>query len=208
MSSLLIRISTLLLGLALAACTSLEPVAPIGSTNFQANQQELLAHQEWSLKGRLSVRQERQSDTVNINWQQHNQNFDITLRGTLGIGSVHLYGNDHGLTMEKSGESPVNLPNLEALTKDYLSFEFPAAYLLYWVRALPVPGMSAATVFDENSRLTSLTQNDSKGRPWLLTFDRYAVVQGLVLPGRIKLTKDAVQLTFLVDQWQLNAALP
>jgi len=204
----LLRISAILLWFTLAACTSLEPAAPVGSTDFQANQRTLLAHQEWSLKGRLSIKQGRQPDTFALNWQQQIRDFDITLRGTLGIGSIRVYGSDHGVTMEKSGEQPVQLPNLEALTKDYLNFEFPAAYLLYWVRGLPVPNVVATTEFDANSRLSSLSQRDSKSRVWQLSFDRYSQVRDAVLPGRIKLATGDVQLTFLVDQWQLNAAAP
>jgi outer membrane lipoprotein LolB len=198
----------MLLWVGLAACTSLEPTMPVGNTDFQANQKTLLAHQAWSLKGRLSVKQGKQPDTVSINWQQQARDFDITLRGTLGIGSTRVYGSDHGLTVAKSGEQPVQLANLEMLSRNYLSFEFPADNLLYWVRGLPVPGIAATTEFDANSRLSSLSQRDSKGRVWLLTFDRYAQVQDAVLPGRIKLATDDVQLTFLVDQWQLNAAKP
>jgi len=100
------------------------------------------------------------------------------------------------------------LPNLEALTKDYLNFEFPAAYLLYWVRALPVPGIAATTEFDASSRLSSLSQRDNRGRLWQLTFERYVQVQDVVLPRRIKLATGDLQLTFLMDQWQLTAAPP
>ncbi len=208
MSKLLVRVSALLLGLTLAACSSLEPVAPIGNTDFQTNERALLAHQNWTLIGKLSVRQSRQSDTVSINWLQQSRQFDITLRGALGIGSTRVFGNDHGLTLQKSGEQPVTLPSLEALTRDYLDFEFPAAYLLYWVRGLPVPGIPATTEFDANSRLVTLSQRDNKGRPWQLTFDSYSQVQDSVLPGLIKLKTADIQLTFRVTEWQFNAAQP
>jgi outer membrane lipoprotein LolB len=204
----LIRISAILLWFTLAACASLEPAAPLGSTDFQANQRTLLAHQDWSLKGRLNVRQNQKSDSVNLSWQQQDQRFDIRLWGMIGLGSTRVYGSNRSVTVEKAGERPLQLPNLEALTKDYLSFEFPAAYLLYWVRALPVPGIAASTEFDANSRLAGLSQRDSKGRVWQLTFERYSQVQDVVLPGRIKLATGDLQLTFLVDEWLPNAATP
>lgn len=194
--------------LALAACTSLQPVAPIGNTDFQANEQALRAYPNWALTGRLNVKQSQKSDTVNLNWQQQQQRFEIRLWGMIGLGATRVYGGDHGVTVEKAGEKPVQLPNLEALTKDYLNFEFPAAYLLYWVRALPVPGIAATTEFDVSSRLSSLSQRDNRGRLWQLTFERYVQVQDVVLPGRIKLATGDLQLTFLIDQWQLNAATP
>jgi len=53
-----------------------------------------------------------------------------------------------------------------------------------------------------------LSQRDNRGRLWQLTFERYVQVKDVVLPRRIKLATGDLQLTFLIDQWQLNAATP
>lgn len=206
MFSLLRRVS-LVLCLALGACNSLPP-APIGDTNFVANQQALESQKRWSLQGRLNLRQGSQSDTVSINWQQQDASFDIVLRGALGIGSTRVFGSDQGLTVEKSGEKPIQLPNLQALTRDYLGFEFPAAYLIHWVRGLPVPAVPATPVFDEHSRLATLVQQDKLGRTWQLSFDQYREVGTLVLPGRIRMENADVKLTFVVSDWLLGASSP
>lgn len=195
-----------MLGLTLAACQSLPP-PPVGDTDFQANQRTLLQREAWSLKGRLNVRQEKQSDTVEINWKQQGQRFDITFRSAvLGLGTTRVYGVPTNVTVEKAGEAPVTLPGLAAVTQQYLQFEFPATHLLYWVRGLPAPGITAATEFDEHSRLTSLAQRDDQGRDWQLGYDRYSEVAGAVLPTRIRLSNGSMQLTFLVnaDGWQFG----
>lgn len=191
----------------LCACSTL-PLAPIGDTNFVANQQALEAQRVWALQGRLNLRQGSQSDTVNIRWQQQDENFDIVLRGALGIGSTRVHGGNQGLLLEKSGEKPVSLANLEALTRDYLGFEFPAGYLSHWVRGLPVPEIPAIPSFDDNSRLVALVQEDKLGRRWQLGFDQYKEVGKLILPGRIRLEQPDFKLTFIISDWQLGAASP
>lgn len=196
--------SAALLFLLLGSCASIN--APPGPSNpdFNVHQQAVLAHPQWRLEGRLNVRQAKQSDTVTLSWQQQDENFDILLRGTLGLGSTRVHGSDAGLQVEKAGDPPIALPNLQALTRDYLNFEFPAANLLYWVRGLPVPGLQAMTEFDSNNLLTTLSQRDANGRLWQLTFDRYETVEMLPLPGRIRLSADDLQLTFLVSAWTLG----
>lgn len=202
--------ATLALAGLLGGCASVQtPSATTANPDFNLHQQAVLAHEDWQLDGRLNVRQGQQSDTVSLNWQQSNQVFDITMSGALGLGTTRVRGSDAaGLRVEKAGEDPIRLPNLQALTSSYLNFEFPAAHLLYWVRGLPVPQLTAITAFDSNNLLLTLSQRDVDGRSWQLEFDRYESVNELPLPGRIRLSTDEVQLTFLINDWQLDAAVP
>lgn len=193
----------------LAGCATRTDSSSVANPDFNSHRAAVLAQEDWQLTGRLNVRQQNQSDTVNLNWQQQAQDFDITLSSTvLGLGTTRVSGNNNALVVEKAGETPVTLPNLQALTRDYLNFEFPAANLLYWVRGLPVPDTAATTGFDAGNQLTTLTQRDSAGRRWQLTYDRYATVDGLPLPGRIRLATGDLQLTFLVREWHLGPPAP
>ena len=191
--------------LLLGGCATGTGVDGPGYVGFEAHRTAVLALADWQLAGRLNIRQQQQSDTVSIRWQQQGESFDITLSSTmLGLGTTRLSGGTAGVLVEKAGETPVTLPDLQALTRDYLTFDFPAANLLYWVRGLPAPGLPATTAFDTSNLLASLTQQDSSGRRWQLTFDRHVPVDGLVMPGRIRLNSEDVQLTFLVGEWQLH----
>ena len=193
------------LALLLGGCAVNTGVTGPGNAGFEAHRVAVLAAGAWRLEGRLNIRQQQQSDTVSIRWQQQGDTFDITLSSTmLGLGTTQVSGGNGEVLVEKAGEAPVTLPDLQALTRDYLAFDFPAANLLYWVRGLPAPGLPAATTFDDNDLLASLTQQDSSGQRWQLTFDRYTAVDALVMPGRIRMSSDSVQLTFLVGEWQLD----
>jgi outer membrane lipoprotein LolB len=191
---------------ALTACRMLpSEYTGIANPNFAQHQGAVLAQTYWQLDGRLNVRQPKQSDTVAIHWQQQGAAFDVTLRSSvLGLGTTQLLGNDLSVTLNRAGQASVQLPNLQALTAEYLQFEFPADYLFYWVRGLPVPELPTGTEFDAQNLLTQLKQRDPKGRAWELQFDRYADVAGHPMPGRIRVALGQLQLTFVNLSWQFN----
>ena len=165
------------------------------------HQQSVLALADWELSGRLNVRQQNTSDTVSINWQQQEQNFEIRFSGTLGLGAVQVHGSPDEVVVEKAGAETVVLPDLQALTRNYLGYDFPAAQLLYWVRGIPAPAGLISTTLDANLMLGTLVQADTTGRRWELEYDRYQQVDDVWLPGRIRVTSEDIQLTFLISEW-------
>lgn len=196
-----IAISTLLV-----SCGTTSNVIAPANPDFEQHKQQVLAAEDWQLSGRLAVRQNNDSDRVSLNWKQSSEQFDITMWGALGLGSTRIVGTDAGLTVEKANEPPTQLPNLAALSREYLTFDFPAAYLLYWVRGVPVPDLPSSEMFDSNNLLSTLSQRDPTGRNWDLVFDRYEAANDLNMPGRIRVTSGNIQLTFLIDDWQLDPA--
>lgn len=203
--STILRFCAACLVLALGACATppqdfLREAPPAWPTH----QASVSAIEDWQLRGRLNVRQDRANDTVNLVWEQRgNASFDIRFSGTLGLGATAVRGDASGVVVEKSGEEPLHLANLEELSRVYLDFDFPAANLLYWVRGLPVPNLPAEASWTEDAKLATLEQSDRQGRRWHLSFDRYDDSAGLALPGRIRLEQDDLRLTFLINDWQI-----
>jgi outer membrane biogenesis lipoprotein LolB len=108
------------------------------------------------------------------------------------------------VTVQKNGEEPRLLPGLDALSREYLDYDFPAAYLLWWVRGLPVPTLPAEAVLDQNQLLQQLVQTDGRGQRWDLAFENYERVGPVILPRRISLESQGVRLRFLISDWQLH----
>jgi outer membrane lipoprotein LolB len=196
--------------LCLGACASrtIEPTSAVAPQTWASHVAAAAAIDTWTLTGRLNIRQGNQSDTVNLNWAQQQANFDINLSGTLGLGAVHLQGTPTFATLEKAGEETRVLSSLDELTQEMLGYAFPAGHLLWWVRGLPAPGMPARPAWNEAGLLATLSQTDTRGSAWSLSFDRYDTTMALPLPGRIRLQQNSVQLTFLINQWQLPEQAP
>jgi outer membrane lipoprotein LolB len=201
------RAAALSAALLLAACASQAPV--IEDPDWQRHSAAVAALGDWELAGRLVVRQDGNNDTININWRQQGDEFDLRLFGNLGFGgAVRVAGAAGSVTVEKTGEAPVTLPSLSAVTREYFGYEFPTAELLYWVRGLPAPRAGRSTL-DTNSMLATLRQNDANGQTWNLTFDRYMEIEGQAgtyLPGRIMAQRDGLELRFLVSKWVIPEA--
>lgn len=198
---LVLRVAALSAVLLLAACAT-QPLV-INDPTWQRHEASIAALDAWELRGRLVVRQDGNSDTVNINWRQQGDTFDLRLFGSLGLGAVRVFGTPNAVTVEKSGEAPVTLPSLAAVTQEYFGYEFPTAELLYWVRGLPAPRAGRNTL-DDNGMLATLMQKDATGLDWNLTFDRYMELggkPGTYLPGRILAQRNGLELRFLIDNW-------
>lgn len=195
--SLLLFACILLLG----ACASRPPPEPVA---WQQHAATVAALQSWSLSGRLGIRQANQSDTVRLSWEQSATQTRIDLSSTiLGLGAVRIQADASGVVVEQAGELPQRLPSLDALSRAYIPYDFPAAWLQWWIRGLPVPSLDTSTQgFAELGVLQELEQRTPGGVVYRLTYDRYAAHDGLLLPGRIILDSQGLRLTFLIDSWQ------
>jgi outer membrane lipoprotein LolB len=196
-----LRAVALAAALLLAACAT-QPLV-IDDPDWQRHEASIAALKDWELRGRLVVRQDGGNDTVNINWRQQGESFDLRLFGGFGLGAVSVAGAPGAVTVEQAGEEPVTLPSLAAVTREYFGYEFPTAELLYWVRGLPAPRAGSNTL-DDNRMLATLRQNDASGLEWNLSFDRYMELEGrpgTYLPGRILAQREGLELRFLIDDW-------
>ena len=186
---------------ALTSCATSDKNEGPTDPNWLQHQESVLELSDWQLTGRLNVRQQKTSETVSINWQQQKENFEIRFSGTLGLGAVQVHGSPNEVVVEKAGAETVVLPDLQALTQNYLGYDFPAAQLLYWVRGVPAPAGIVSTTLDTNLMLGTLIQADTTGRRWELAYDRYEQVGDVWLPGRIRVKSEDIELTFLVSEW-------
>ncbi len=189
----------------LASCAT-QPLV-LDDPDWLRHEASVSALEDWALSGRLVVREEGNSDTVNINWRQEDTNFDLRLFGSFGLGAVRVFGGPTQVTVEKGNEDPVTLPSLGAVTQEYFGYAFPTAELLYWVRGLPAPKLSGSHTYDENRMLATLRQEDASGLTWNLTFDRYIALEGAAgmtyLPGRILAEREGLELRFLISTWEI-----
>lgn len=191
--------------LLLAGCASRPPPAPVA---WQEHAASVAALDSWSLDGRLGIRQSNQSDTVRLSWQQAVSATQIDLSSTLlGLGAVRIRADANGVLVQKAGEPDRRLPSLDALSREYIPYDFPAAWLQWWIRGLPVPTLNTLQQgFAELGVLQDLEQEAPGGAVYTLAYDRYAAHDGLLLPGRIRMESQGLRLTFLIDSWQTHGS--
>lgn len=182
--------------LLLPACSSLS-INPVSS--WEQHQSRVQALDSWQLGGRLNIRTETASDTINLLWDQREDLYEINLNGPLGMGSVRINSTGSYIVIEKSGEEPLYTRNLADISVDYLGYEFPADELYYWIRGIPAPDSDSTVTLNDDRLLATLSQG-----PWQLEYDRYQAHEGLNLPGRIRMEHPPYRLTFLINRWEFD----
>ncbi len=187
--------------LILNGCSSLKVAEPSQDTlDWQSIKERLSRQSSWTLMGKIGVRTATDNATAAINkWTQVDDFFDVQLSSTFfGLGSARISGNARFVTLTESGEDPVYSDQPELLMESALGFPLPVSYLSHWIKALPVPDQPAELEFDATGKPSTMRQLG-----WHLEFSRYHQIDGLLLPGRIKLERDDSRIILAIKTWQL-----
>ncbi len=191
-------LSTFLLPLMLAACaTSPRMDAPIND-DWAQRLEVLEALTLWEFTGRIGVRDDRESHSSRIRWQQHGEDYVINLWGTLNAGATEITGEPGRVVLQQEGKDPLMADTPEQLVYEQLGYELPVAQLSYWIKGIPAPGASSETAFDIDNRLISLQQSG-----WQVEYLGYTNYETESLPTRIRIQKSPLRLDFVRLDWTL-----
>lgn len=191
-------ISTFLLPLMLAACaTSPRMDAPIND-DWAQRMEVLEAMTLWEFTGRIGVRDDRESHSSRIRWQQRGDDYIINLWGTLNAGATEITGEPGRVVLQQEGKDPLIADTPEQLVYEQLGYELPVAQLSYWIKGIPAPGASSETAFDIDNRLISLQQSG-----WQVEYLGYTNYETESLPTRIRIQKSPLRLDFVRLDWTL-----
>ena len=153
---------------------------------------------QWRLIGKLGVRTEADSGSVTIDWRQRRDSYTIRINGPLGRGNVRIEGNAQSITLQQPGRQPVASTAPELLLRETLGWFVPIDNLRYWVQGMPSSDdIIHRPVYDEQGMLVAFEQAD-----WSVSISRYGSVEKWLLPYRIKIKKDQIQLILAVHQWR------
>lgn len=165
----------------------------------------MLPIQHWELRGRLAVRVEERGGQASLTWKRSAAQQDIRLNGPLGRGAVRVTQNEAGARLQDSEQRVFLASNAEALLYDYTSWRLPLTNLNFWVRGVPVPGLSSSQELDDAGRLLTLRQQG-----WLVQYQGYVQSGAHVLPNRLTLTYSAnpmnldtppMEVRIVIDRW-------
>ena len=191
-----------LLVLVLSGCESLpltETSAPVVDPQlaWSTNQTQLDGLEAWTLDGRISIRQEEEAWHASLRWQQIDSVYHINLFGPFGQGAAQLDGSPQSVILQHDGQR-VQSDDAEQLLRQRLGLQVPVNGLRYWAIGLVAPGSEYTQKLDSNGRLAVLQQNG-----WRVRYRSYEVVKGFMLPAKIFLDHDGLDVRLVIDQWQV-----
>ncbi len=183
----------LLTGLILAGCSASPPTPPTTSS-WEQQQQALHEVQNWTLSGKIGFRTPSDSQSANLKWMQHQQQYQIDIRGPWGQGGASIYGEPGAVTVDASGEGIFRGSSPDALLAEHLGWELPISQFYWWIRGLPAPG-GHQNMLLENNRLSQLKQAG-----WDIEYLTY--YDGIPnLPRKLKLHYGKLTILIVIHDW-------
>lgn len=131
----MIRVLQRLTGL--LACLCLSACITLGPQSGPATRPPLESITEFTLTGRLSIRQEDKSYQVGIQWQHDAGHDSIFLTGPLGQGLAELESDAHGARLTTADQKTATAATADELARALLGFDLPLSALPAWVLGRP-----------------------------------------------------------------------
>ena len=172
--------------------------APVGQDerSFPERQSYLEQLDGWDVRGRIAVDTGERAFQGRFQWQQTADSLDLSIRGPFGAGILQITGPSDHLTVRARGETQ-ELTDPETELSALLGWWLPVTSLGSWLLGFPDPGFPAETSLGPDDALQSLEQ-----RRWRLTYESYQLTDGVLLPRRIDLAHENLELRVIVDRWQ------
>ena len=191
----------LLAALFLGACAT-QPAPPSTTsapTNASINQQHLTALatiKSFSLKGRLGVVTQKQGFSGSIEWQHQQTSDNIDVYSPVGGKVANIAKSINGVILTDQKGHSIKAQDAESLTDMTLGFKLPLTGLSDWALGKPTTSKIDAATWDEKGQLLTLKQDG-----WDISYENYTEINGLILPNKIVLKSDKVNLKLLVEKW-------
>jgi outer membrane lipoprotein LolB len=165
----------------LSACAQLPWVAPPGTP------------QAFETQGRVYVRYGAQAFSGSLRWQHEPYADQVWLGGPLGQTAAHIVRDSGGAVLTTADQKVYRSTSIEALTREGLGWTLPLADLSYYVLGI-VPADAEVLERGSGGRPVRATREGWMVRWAPLGDERDGAAQ------RIELTKDEVEIRFVVDK--------
>lgn len=149
------------------------------------------------LDARLSVKSETQAFSGSLSWRRAGAEETLLLSGPLGQGAVEIQRQDGLVVLKAADGSTVTEADDERLMERALGLRLPLQGLVYWLSALPKPGLAFRAAADGDGRVIGLDQEG-----WHIEYSRYEMRNGRWLPGRIFARRGELEFRLVVDAWE------
>lgn len=188
------------LGLVLCAvtgCAATRPTVDLPDiASWEQRQAVLSSIRDWEFKGRIAVKTDDDGFNGKFDWTQTGDDFQATVSGPLGIGTVRIEGNDNVILLtDKDGVQTV-LVDPEAELFYRYGWTIPVASLRFWALGIPDPALPAETGFDSIERLVLIEQSG-----WTVRISRYQESAGQEMPRTLTATNPDTRVRMVIDRW-------
>jgi outer membrane lipoprotein LolB len=145
----------------------------------------------FELSGRVAVRYGKDAASGRIFWRHSNDADELLITSSLGQGIARINRKGDQFRLVTGDRKEYRADNAEDLTEQALGWRLPLAGLSDWVQARASPGRPAEMQGVPDKGL-ELRQDG-----WRVAYEEFRGGK----PFRMRLTRDDLQITLVVDQW-------
>jgi outer membrane lipoprotein LolB len=185
----------------LAGCASRPPKVELPA-NWSIKKHQLQQFTEWQLRARLAYKNNDDSFSASMVWNESPQSSQIRLLNPLGISLVSVDVNTNMATLEADGEIYQG-DDINSLLYQITGWDIPVSDLRYWIIGLPQEDDTLS--FYENGSIKRLYPHCDGCEQWQIDFLDYTEHQGLVLPRSLVISNLSKENTFIklrVSSWR------
>ena len=196
------RLCCVLSALIMAGC-SLMPEQPVVATptapasRYHEHLAQINSIQVFAMKGRIAILTEKKGFSGSIHWQHHVNGDDIQFFSPLGTQLGALSQGADGVTLTTSKQHSVHADDAETLTQQLLGWSLPMQGLPNWMLGRPNNMETATMAWDQDGKLTHLSEQG-----WDIEYPQYMTADGFMLPGKVVLKSEKLDLKLVIEQWQ------
>lgn len=152
------------------------------------------------LAGRIAVKYDGQGFSGTLSWTHDAHRDEMLLQSPLGQGVARIERGANGVALTDADGKVYRAATVEALTGEALGWPLPLRGLEHWVLGRAAPGSAARRIAGDGGRLAGLIQDG-----WRVDFERYRMVQGAMLPGRLEAAYgNDMSVRLVIDRWVLE----
>jgi len=193
------------LSLLMTACVPVWQQKPIEQNSedvfWKSRYPELIALNNWEIKGRSVISQKSEGWNVGLVWQEFDGLFQVKLQGPFAQGGAVLKGDKNTVSLILDDGQRISSANPDALIKETLGIPLPLEALRDWVRGIPFAKEKYEKIeFDQQGRIVSLLQQG-----WQVDYKRYIPFKDYSMPGKIFIKKADQGLRIIILDWELTS---
>jgi len=198
-SIFLLRFLPALLGLIVAACSTLpqSPTVAPPAAQYQTHLEQINKIRFFAMDGRIAILTESKGFSGGLHWHHYGEGDDLGFYSPLGTQLGKLTRDASGVTLTTSNQNTIHANDAETLTQQTLGWSLPMNGLTDWILGRPAQGPVEVLAWDANGNIKHMKQQG-----WDIQYADYAAFNDVTLPLKLTLKSQKLDLKLVVETWQ------